>query len=86
MKILNCPSQRIREYANKNAYKIREIDHGDNYMDGSAYDILLEQGWCVEREPGLHTIIEYTVKDTLEALRSAIPCTCNDCLNGNHWN
>jgi hypothetical protein len=86
MNIINCPSKIVRAYAQKNAHKIREIDYGNDYLDGSAYDILLERGWCAEREPGLHTVIEYSVKDTLEVLRSAIPCGCEDCLSGNGWN
>lgn len=86
MNIIKCPSKTIREYAHKNAHKIREIDHGDDYIDGSAYDILLERGWCVDREPGCHTIIEYRVKDALETLRSVTPCGCDDCLSGKGWN
>ena len=86
MKIIHCPSKVIRSYAEKNAHKISEIDHGPDYLDGPAYDILLARGWCVEREPGLHTIIEYSVKATLDELRSAIPCKCNDCLSGKGWN
>lgn len=86
MKINKCPSKVIREYANKNAHKILEIDHGPDYMDGPAYDILLARGWCLAREPGCHTIIEYRVKDTLEELRSVIPCGCDDCLSGKGWN
>lgn len=86
MNIIYCPSKTLKAYAQKNAHKIREIDFSDNYLDGSAYDILLERGWCVEREPGCHTLIEYRVKDALEVLRSVIPCNCDDCATGKGWN
>ncbi len=73
----------LRTYCDKHASKISEVYRGSGYYAGPngsdvAYDILLEPGWCT-REPGLHTIIEATVADTIQELREITPCNCEHC-------
>lgn len=85
MEITYCPSKTLAKFAHKNAHKIREVAYSDDFNYGSAYDILLERGWCSFDEPGLHTIIEYTVKDAMAQIRAAVKCTCDDCITGAGW-
>lgn len=85
MKISGNIGKTLRAYCDKHADQLLDVTADGGYSDGFAYDILLARGWCTD-EMGLHTIIEYTVKDTLAKLREIRPCECSDCLTGNNWN
>lgn len=52
----------------------------DDSMPNEAYVIYLSDGWCLARDYGVHTIIEYSQKAALEQLRDTVKCECcNDC-------
>lgn len=84
MKINANIPKTLRKYCEAHADQLLDVTAGDGYSDGFAYDILLARGWCCD-EMGLHTVIEYTVKDMLSKLRSVYKCECSDCITGKGW-
>lgn len=84
MKISGRIPKTLRTYCEKHQHQIHDVDCGDGYSDGFAYDILLARGWCCD-DIGLHTIIEPTVKATLAKLRAIEKCECKDCITGGNW-
>lgn len=74
----------LRRWLERNPGKVADAYQGVEYSSdtGFGYDWLLAPGYCVAGEPGLHTIIVYTVKDMLEALNNIEPCHCSERCGG----
>ena len=84
MKVTAKIPKTLLSYCQKHEEKICDVYAADGYNEGFCYDILLNRGWCTD-ESGLHTIIEPTIKQTLEKLRAIEPCSCRDCVTGEGW-
>lgn len=59
--------------------QVMAISHGGGYSttSGNAYDVLLRPGWSVEGCE--HLIIEPSIADVLDKLRTVGPCDCAQC-------
>ena len=78
--------QSLRKWCDQHADKVYEVHAGGGYCtdSGFAYDVALRNGW---RDGGdfVHSIIEGNVRDTLDKLRSVVPCECKTCKAGDGY-
>ena len=71
----------LKNFCDLNSDKIQEVSAGGGYCTdrgGFAYDVLLRNGWRYGGDY-VHTIIEPTVKETIEKLQWVVPCECSEC-------
>ena len=73
----------LRNFCDKNADKVYAVGSGTGYSfdrnNGFAYDVLLRAGWKAYNDT-VHTIIEATIKDTIDQIKEAKPCDCRECM------
>jgi len=73
------PTATLRDWCDAHADRVQEVEVGYGYSEGKAYGILLRPGWRMG-DDFVHTIIEHTVRKTLDQLRNVSRCNCEECV------
>jgi uncharacterized protein (DUF4415 family) len=64
---------------------VYDVDFGGGFSteSGNAYDVGIRNGWRVNVSGDwMHTIIEPTIKDVIDILKTLERCSCKDCIQG----
>ena len=78
----------LRNWIAKHAAdKVYKVHHGGGFTtdSGIAYDVGINNGWCVTYPDRNHTVIEPTVRDVIDCLKTLERCDCDQCQAGDKF-